>query len=141
MIVCCQYIFTAIANYLLTKNIESTQIEDYDMLMVVNKFIDMIDQNLKSNHKFSQDELFITCMSKSNFHWQLHKLFFEHQQQISWNLLASVMTLFAQTVEILHSENVDLYSYFDVTLGVIKQWKVNEWIQSQNKNWKSVLIE
>ena len=49
MIVCCEYLFTAIANYLLTKNIESTQIEDYDTLVVVNKFIDLIDENLRNN--------------------------------------------------------------------------------------------
>lgn len=141
MIVCCQYIFNAVANYLLTKNIESTQVEDYEQLIIVYKFIDMIDENMKSNHRLSQDELYLTCMSKSNFQWQLHKLFFEHQQQISWKLLASVLTLFAQTIEILNSDSVEFYGYFDETLEVIKQWKVNEWIKSQNENWKNVLFE
>ena len=55
MIVCCEYLFTAIANYLLTKNIESTQIEDYDILMVVSKLIDKIDKKLKSNQEYRQD--------------------------------------------------------------------------------------
>ena len=81
------------------------------------------------------------CMKKSYFQMQRNKICFEHEQKMSWRMLISILTCFAQVVEILLPMNGDVYGYFHEILTVLNLLDVNKWIKQQNENWISVLFE
>jgi hypothetical protein len=139
MIESCEYVLTAVANYLLTTNMDSTQVENPDLFEVIQKFIEIIENNLSAKRGLDDNDLFIICLQKTNFRWQLNKLFHDDQEQISWKLLATIMTYFAQVVEILKPINGNMYEFLHELYAFIKEKNVNTWIANQKGQWMSVL--
>ena len=135
----CEYVMTAIANYLLTKDIESTQVENSKMLIVIEKFIDMIEKNLKTKCGLDEDELFVICLRGSNFRWQLNQLFEDNEHQISWEFIGRIMTYFAQVVEMLMSTNQDTYGFLVEMYNFVREHDMNTWIAKQPRQWMNIV--